>query len=129
MGVEPFYSAGEPALITIGDIVVTPDHVLTPQGQVPTGSVHWTFTDMSRTYEAIPTWAIVLAVVFAVVCLLGLLFLLAKESRTTGFVQVGVHGPDLYHAVQLPVGSRNDVVQYWNMVEYARSVSAQRHGW
>ena len=42
---------------------------------------------MSRTEEKIPAHAIVLAVIFFIFCLLGLLFLLMKEKTTTGFVR------------------------------------------
>ena len=49
------------------------------------------------------------AVVFFVFCFLGLLFLLAKERHTEGFVQVVVQGPHLLHTVQLPVWSQEQV--------------------
>lgn len=84
--------APDPVLVNIGDIAVTPNYVITPQGRRPVGQVYWTLTEMSRTREAIPAWAIVLAIVFAIFCLLGLLFLLAKETTTEGGVQVSVQG-------------------------------------
>jgi hypothetical protein len=117
-----------PTLITIGDIAVTPEHVVTPYGRFPIGQVYWTLTDQSRTTSRIPTVAIVLAIVFFLFCLLGLLFLLMKEERTEGWVQVGVQGPGLFHAVQLPVSSPNDVARYQDMVNYARTVTASRSG-
>jgi hypothetical protein len=118
----------EPVLITIGDISVTTEYVITPQGQVPVGQVYWTLTDQSRTTSEIPTWAIVLTIVFALFCLLGLLFLLVKEERTTGWAQVGVQGPGFFHATQLPVTTRYDMARYQDMVNYARSVTASRSG-
>jgi hypothetical protein len=48
--------------------------------------------------EVIPVWAIVLAIIFFVFCLLGLLFLLVKERRVHGAVQVGVQGPGFSYA-------------------------------
>ena len=76
------------------------------------------------TRETIPTWAIVCAVVFFVFCFLGLLFLLAKERHTEGFVQVVVQGPHLLHTVQLPVWSQEQVWDYNQRVNYARSLAA-----
>lgn len=119
----------EPVLVAMGDITVTPSRVITPQGQRPVGSVYWNFTDMSRTSSEIPTWAIVLAIVFAVFCLIGLLFLLAKEERTDGWVQISVQGENFYHATQLPVSSPRQVAQYADMVNYARSVTAAGPTW
>lgn len=112
-----------PTLVTIGDIACTQEEVITPSGRQPIGSVTWTFTDMSQTTTAIPTWAIVLTVVFFLFCFLGLLFLLVKESRTTGWVQVTVQGNRFLHQVQLPVMSMTQVADYNARVSYARALS------
>ena len=128
MTLDPAGFTPAPVLIAIGDITVTAEHVITPQGQFPVGQVHWTLTDQSRTTAEIPPWAIVLAIVFALFCLLGLLFLLVKEERTTGWAQVGVQGPGFFHATQLPVTSRYDMARYQDMVNYARTVTASRSG-
>ena len=115
-------------LVTIGDIACTPAEVITPSGRQPIGSVTWTFTDMSVTTSAIPTWAIVCTIVFFIFCLLGLLFLLVKEERTAGSVQVVVQGRGFLHTVQLPVGNRAQVTDYAARVNYAHSLSASRAG-
>lgn len=118
----------EPMLVTIGDIGVTPSAVVTPSGTRPVGEVQWMFTDMSRTTQAIPTWAIVCTVIFFVFCLFGLLFLLVKETRTEGHVQVVVQGPKFVHVTQLPVFSMAQVADCNARVNYARSVSAAASG-
>lgn len=123
-GTPPGLGATGPVMVTIGDIVCTPTEVITPSGRQPISSVVWTFTDMSQTTESIPTWAIVLAIVFFVFCLLGLLFLLVKEKRTIGWVQVTVQGTRFLHQVQLPVSSIQQVADYNARVSYARSLSA-----
>jgi hypothetical protein len=64
----------------------------------------WTVQDSTQTTQSIPAYAIVLAIIFAFLCLLGLLFLLIKETRHTGFISVTVVGEGLYHSVQLPPG-------------------------
>lgn len=114
----------EPMLVSIGDIGVTQSWVVTPSGTRPVGSVTWLFTDMSRTTQAIPAWAIVCAILFFVFCLLGLLFLLVKETRTDGFIQVVVQGPRLVHTTQLPVSSIQQIADYNARVNYARALSA-----
>jgi len=117
------YPAG-PVLVEFGDVQVTGDTVLTPVGAAPVGQVGFTFTDMSRTTVSIPAWAIVCAILFAVFCLLGLLFLLVKEERTDGWVQIVVQGPHLLHLVQLPVWSPRQVWDLNARVNYARSIAA-----
>jgi hypothetical protein len=111
-------------MVSIGDIACSQTEVVTPSGRCPVGQATWTFTDMSRTTKTIPTWAIVCTVVFFVFCLLGLLFLLVKEERTEGGVQVVVQGPGLLHQIQLPVASVAQVQDYAARVTYARSLTA-----
>ena len=117
-------SPAAPALVTIGDIVCTQHEVITPSGRAPIGGVVWSFTDLSRTTRTIPTWAIVCTVVFFFFCLLGLLFLLAKEDRTEGSVQVVVQGPGFLHQTQIPVYSLPQLQDLAARVSYARSLSA-----
>ena len=120
--------ANTQVMVTIGDIACTNTQVITPSGQAPIGGVVWSYTDMSRTTRSIPTWAIVCTVIFFFFCLLGLLFLLAKEDRTEGTVQVVVQGQGFLHQVQLPVSSVMQVQDYAARVNYARSLSAAATG-
>lgn len=114
---------GEPVLVTIGDISVTATTVYTPSGSRPLGELQWTFADLSMTSQAIPTWAIICAVVFFVFCFLGLLFLLAKENKTAGTVQVTVHGPGFVHTSTIPVSSMEQVADLNARVNYARTLT------
>ncbi len=57
-------------------------------------------------------------------CLLGLLFLLIKEERPTGWVQVTVQGPGLSHPTQVPVSCQEMVTDLYARVDYARSLAA-----
>jgi hypothetical protein len=113
---------GQP-LVSIGDITVTADGIITPAGKVPLSGATWTVTDMSRTEEKIPSHAIVLAVVFFVFCFLGLLFLLMKEETTTGHVQVTVNSDGKFHSTMIPVREPMAVHHIMQQVNYARSVS------
>jgi len=121
-GFQPGAQPGGMAL-SLGDIAVTGDTVMTPAGPMPLKGAVWTATDMSRTEEKIPAHAVVLAIVFFLFCLLGLLFLLMKERVTTGFVQVTVNSGGRHHSTMIPVQSREQVMFVLNQVNYARSLS------
>lgn len=116
-------SVPEPVLVTFGDVSVGQTTVFTPNGVAPVGRTTFLLTDLSVTRENIPTWAVVCAVVFFLFCLLGLLFLLAKERRTEGHVQIVVQGPHLLHTAQVPVWSPEQVWDLNQRVNYARSLS------
>jgi hypothetical protein len=70
-----------------------------------------------------PAVAIVLAIIFFIFCLLGLLFLLMKETRTVGSVQVTVSGSGRQHSTIIPVHSYGQVVDVVQRVNWARSMS------
>ncbi len=116
--------SGDPVLVTIGDITVTATSVHTPSGTVPIGDVTWTVNDMSTTTQGIPTWAIVLAIILFFACLLGLLFLLVKEEKTQGTVQVTVQGRGFVHTSQIPVYSKAQVADVFARVNHARTIAA-----
>ncbi len=113
-----------PVLITVGDIACTADQVLIPNGQAPLRHTVWIVSNATTTTEAIPTWAIVMTVLFVWFCLLGLLFLLVKERTTTGHVQVSVQGDGVYYATQIPVSSPSGVIDVEQRVNYIRGLVA-----
>jgi ABC-type multidrug transport system permease subunit len=118
-------AAGGPAestLVTVGDVVVTQSWVVTPSGTRPRREVSWTVTPMYQTTTDIPTWAIICAVIFFVFCLLGLLFLLAKEEKTTGHMQVTVQAPGFSHTTYVPVTSPMQANDVAGRVNYARAL-------
>ena len=70
--------------------------------------------DQTHTTSKTPTWAIIAAVVTFWFALLGLLFLLVKESKTEGYILLTVDGPGMRHVSQVPVFTaeqRTDVMQ------------------
>jgi hypothetical protein len=111
-------------LVEIGDIGVDQHWVRTPSGSLPTAKATWSVQDMTRTETGIPAYAIVLTVVFFIFCLLGLLFLLIKENRTTGWMQVTVQGPAFVHTTQVPVSHQAAIADVHARVNYARSLTA-----
>jgi hypothetical protein len=121
----------EQVLVVIGDMAVTPTRVMTPAGPHPLGGTHWIVQENVQHSESTPTWAIVLAIVTVVLFiwlfllgLLGLLFLLAKERKTTGYVQVSVQGPGFFHATQMPVYNPLHVGHIHQQVNYVRGIAA-----
>lgn len=130
-GTPPYGSApyggpqpGGPPLVSIGDITVVGDSIVTPSGTLPLRGAVWNATDMSRTEEKIPTHAVVLAIVFALLCLVGLLFLLMKEKKTTGFIQVTVTSGGKHHATMVPAHNPMAFQMVMGQIGYARSLSA-----
>ncbi|WP_328319221.1 hypothetical protein [Streptomyces sp. NBC_00388] len=117
-------AAGGAALVSIGDITVVQDGVITPAGTLPLRGAVWSATDMSRTEERIPPVAIVLAILFALLCLIGLLFLLMKERKTTGFIQVTVVSGGRHHATMIPATGPQTFPHVMGQLNYVRSLSA-----
>ncbi|MEU6980062.1 MULTISPECIES: hypothetical protein [unclassified Streptomyces] len=109
--------------LTLGDITVVGDQIITPAGPMPLKGATWNVMDMSRTEEKISTAGIVLAIVFFVFCFLGLLFLLMKEKQTTGFIQVTVTSGGRYHATMIPAAGPETLHWVMGQLNYARSLS------
>lgn len=114
----------DPVLFTLGDIAVSRSWVITPNGTAPMRGSTWIGQDLSRTVNKTPTWAIVLAIVGFLACLLGLLFLMVKEDKTTGYFEVTVQSGAVRHVTQLPVSSAAQIAQYRQMVNQAQSIAA-----
>ena len=115
----------QPIRASLGDIAVTDTQVHTPVGLYPLRGTTWTVSNQTFVTEAIPAWAIVLAIIFFVFCLLGLLFLLVKERRMHGAVQVGVQGPGFSYATYIPVRNEMAVFQVSSTVDRIRAQVAQ----
>ena len=120
------YRGGEPEqwLTTIGDIAVSQNWVATPTGTHPIRGSVWTVTDMSHYSESISTVGVVLAVIFVWFCLLGLLFLLMKEHRFGGYIQVTVQGSGFHHSTLIPAVGPMSVMRVNQQVNYARTLAA-----
>ncbi|MET9603740.1 hypothetical protein ABZZ17_01600 [Streptomyces sp. NPDC006512] len=129
---QPTIGAGLPAPVpgpmggagfALGDITISGDQIITPSGTMPLRGAMWNATDFSRTEEKIPTHAIVLAIVFALLCLVGLLFLLMKEKVTTGFIQVTVTSGGRHHSTMIPATDAYAMQWVMGQLNYARSLS------
>jgi hypothetical protein len=123
MGQQPPPGAEVP-LGTVGEIAFSQSTVITPIGRFPIRGTVWTVNDMSRTERTTPAWAVVVAIlVFWWTCLLGLLFLLVKEQKTTGHVQVSVQGHDKHYTTSILVTHPGMVGQIHQQVNYARNLA------
>jgi hypothetical protein len=120
------YPDGQPEqwLATIGDISISQHWVMTPTGPQPIRGSVWTVTDMSQYQESVSTAGVVLAILFVWFCLLGLLFLLMKDRRYGGYIQVTVQGSGFYHSTLIPAGGLQSVMSVNQQVNYARSLAA-----
>ncbi|MFI5776311.1 hypothetical protein [Nocardia sp. NPDC051570] len=129
MSLPPDHPPGDSILVTVGDIGCSSTLVYTPSGVHPLAGTTWILTHQTTVRERIPTYAIVLAVLFVLACFLGLLFLAIREQRIEGFVQVSVQGPDFYYATQVPVGSPEQVFDTERRVNYIRALVAGSSRW
>jgi len=114
-----------PVRVQLGQIACTDTHVITPAGTYPLKGTTWTVSNQTFVTEAIPAWAIICAILSFIFCLLGLLFLLVKERRVNGAVQVGVQGPGLSFSTYIPVSSEFAVFQISNSVDTIRTQVAR----
>ncbi len=121
----PTPAGTEPFLVTLGEIGVTDRWVVTPAGSFPLQGSQWIQSNNVQTTENIPTWAIVMMIIFFLFCFLGLLFLLVKERKTSGYVQVSVQADGTYYATQVPVSSTAHVVDVVQRLNYVRSLAAR----
>lgn len=129
VGKPPVVPASRPATpapsLSIGDILVRDGQVITPNGSASLADSQWIFTDMAIREVKIPTYAIILAVIFFLACLLGLLFLLMKERTIRGYAEITVMSGNLVHKIQLPVSSESQINHYRTLVAQAQSFAAQ----
>ena len=104
----------------IGDIGITRSWVVTPRGTAPLRGSEWYIVNRTAYTTEIPVWAIVLAIVFFPI---GLLFLLAKDQRVTGWIEVTVRSAPIAHVVSIPAGNVAASAVY-PQVAYVRQLAA-----
>ena len=115
----------EPIRVQLGQIACTDNRVHTPIGSYPLAGTTWTVTNQSYVTESTPGWAIVFAIIFFIFCLLGLLFLLVKERKIIGSVQVSVQGPGFAYSALVPAYNEMAVYQVTERVNWIRAQVAR----
>jgi hypothetical protein len=66
---------------------------------------------------------VILCIIFIWFCLLGLLFLLMKDRRITGYIQVTVQGNGFHYSTMIPALNPQSVWNVNHTVNYARSLA------
>ena len=124
----PPYQATPQYLVQIGDIGVTDHQVVTPYGSAPLAGSRWYIEDHTYTQPFTPTWAIVLTVVgFFIVFVISLLFLLVKEHRVAGFLDVTVRSGSFTGMTRVPAGTP-EAAQLHQKVAYAHQLAEAATG-
>ncbi|MFI1193554.1 hypothetical protein ACH4T9_09865 [Micromonospora sp. NPDC020750] len=120
----PQYVTPSAVAVQIGEIMVTPPEIRTPAGVLPLAGAQWHVADYWQKEEKIAPWAIVCAVLgFFCLTIFSLLFLLIKETRHHGTVQVTVTSGARQYVARIPVTDQGQVMHVNNQVNYARSLS------
>lgn len=104
---------------------MTSSTVHTPMGDLPLTGSTWQVSDYWQHEEKTPVWAIATAILgFFVLTVFSLLFLLVKETRHHGTVQVTVTSGHRQYVARIPVRSQDEVRQINEQVNYVRSLAA-----
>ncbi|MBQ1040559.1 hypothetical protein [Micromonospora sp. C81] len=121
------YASGpEVVAVQIAEIAVSPPVIRTPAGVLPLAGATWHVADYWQREEKVATWALVCAIVgFFCLFVLSLLFLLVKETRHHGTVQVTVTNGAQQYVARIPVADQAQVAHINNQVNYARSLSSR----
>jgi len=115
-------------LVGIGNVTATQDWIVTPAGTWRLADTNVTTYDQTTTTTHTPAWAIVMVVVFIWFFLLSLLFLLAKETRVSGYVAVHVQAGGQSFTEQVPVWNAQQRADVLNRVAYLQQLIGQaRH--
>lgn len=118
-------------LVSIGDLQVTQYHLHTPNGTYPLAGSTWMLQNSGTWQTRTPTWAVILMIAILLLffwTLVGFaaLFLLAvKETTYSGYLQIIVQGPGLYHATQVPFLGPQTEADMNARVNYVRGLVSQ----
>jgi len=119
-------AAGEQVLVQVGELACSQNWLMTPNGTVPLRSVQFLVRENVVVQKRIPPYAIVLAIIFFLACLLGLFFLLLSEETYSGSIEVTATAPDgfTFHT-SIPTRDARTVEEVRSRVTFARSLVAQ----
>ncbi|MBM7490438.1 hypothetical protein JOD64_001660 [Micromonospora luteifusca] len=122
----PGFAGPDVVAVQIAEIAVSPPVIRTPAGSLPLAGATWHVADYWQREEKVATWALVCAIVgFFCLAFFSLLFLLVKETRHHGTVQVTVTNGNQQYVARIPVSDQGQVQYINNQVNYARSLSSR----
>jgi hypothetical protein len=129
MTIQPMSSAapGQP-LMSIGNLHFTEQYVMTPAGTWPLAQTNVTTSDQTATTTHTPAWAVVLTIIFIWLFLLSLLFLLARQTRVSGYMAVHVQSGGYSYTEQVPVYSAAQKTDVFNRVLFVQSLIGRARG-
>ncbi|MFT4028966.1 MAG: hypothetical protein QM675_03745 [Protaetiibacter sp.] len=111
------------SLVTVGHVTANEHWIVTPAGTWPIAEVNVSSTDQTATTTHTPAWAIILVILFIWFFLLSLLFLLARETRVSGFVSIHVVAANgQSYSEQVPVFSAGQRLDIVNRVTYLQGL-------
>ena len=111
-------------VVVVGDIEADRHWVRTPIGVIRADQAQWSVSDQVHTQRYIPVWAVLMAIVFALLCLLGLLFLLVRDERRYYEVTVTVTGGGFAHTTRVGAHDPRVVGDIRGRVAHARALAA-----
>lgn len=117
--------AAGPELVRIMNISATAEHVITPVGSWPLAQINVTSTDQTSTTTHTPAWAIVMTILFIWFFLLSLLFLLARQTRVSGYIAIYIQAGSQSYTEQVPVYSAVQRADVLNRVTYLQGLIGQ----
>jgi len=109
--------------LTIGDVAISDHWLVSPAGTVPVAGTQWSTQHMWSTRRYLPGWAVVLCILTWWIFLLGFLWLLVREERTTGSILVTVTRPKFMHTMSFPVLTPGDAQRTEAAVARARQLA------
>ncbi|UFS60648.1 hypothetical protein [Subtercola endophyticus] len=112
-------------LVGIGNVNATDYWIVTPAGTWPLADINVTSHDQTSTTTHTPAWAIVMVVIFIWFFLLSLLFLLAKETRVSGYVAVHIQAGSQSFTEQIPVWNAQQRADVLQRVAYLQGLVGQ----
>jgi hypothetical protein len=89
----------------VGNIAVTATEIIASTVRHPLAGSTWTVEDHTKVVRRTSAAGVIMAICTFWLCGLGLLFLLLKEDKLVGFVQVTVSGPGFHAATQVNMGA------------------------
>lgn len=120
---------GEVSYMEFPGISVTSSGVHTPHGSIPLEEARFFLSDRTRQSSSTPTYAVVLAITgFFFITFFSLLFLLIKEQKLTGVVELTVSGAGISYTTSIPVSGRNDIAELAARVQHVQQLTG-RAGW
>jgi hypothetical protein len=119
-----------PILLTIGDIVITSERVMTRYRSGALAGSQWCFLNMSKVEysssafsDAKPSH--LRGIPLPILLLMWFFSALSRKATISGYAQVSVQSSVFYYKTQIPINSNADLNRIRELVNKAQSLAAQ----